>query len=131
MEIHDDDPPNALLKLDTPESLSIVGDLEGSRDHRWNPDEFFARLARLPGRDAVRGVRVGFFAHLEDCQFLRYFPNVETILAHGRLMRSLRGIAGLAKLRYLNVGSGKGNRIDLDELPGSSATTCPDLPAPS
>ena len=122
MEIYDDDPSDELLSLERPEFLTISGDIQGSRDNSWNPREFLERIERLPGRSKVTGLCVNFHTHVEDCEFLNHFPNVEGLWVSGRRLRSLAGIGRLRQLWHVRVDTGKNNLMRLDALPDSSVT---------
>jgi hypothetical protein len=125
--------------IDFPSSVKDSNKLVfvGGEAAEFAEQNFIEALRKLSGRDSVHHIQVDVWSNLETCRFLELFPNAETLMLHGKLLRTTEGIGrakALRKLFVVSVDGRRRNKVSLVELSESNleslqldGATTPDL----
>lgn len=84
--------------------------------------DLLAKLAKLKNIERVTCFTISYSSKVRDCSFLSAAKNLEALVIHGSSIESTKGIAGLKKLRYLEIDTGQNKRRNIEEIPQSCVT---------
>lgn len=118
-ELEIDESLNVLnVQIGDKKSIVFVNDANECID-----EEFLGKqLCQLKDIDKITTVYIDHSSKVRNCTFLKSIYNIKSLFIRGKNIKSIDGVESLAKLEYLEIGTGNKKKINIEKLSQSTVS---------